>query len=114
MGAVEEAKQPICPEVATRPEAELLLPMEKTQQVAKPCVFDQPATERGLAIECWSLVGEEDIARIERAVAHFVGLLRAEDAVIPENLRLIAACKEPQHRGCFVYRFGTRRLHFTT
>eukprot|EP00812_Abedinium_dasypus_P012547 NODE_6059_length_532_cov_173.964361.p2 GENE.NODE_6059_length_532_cov_173.964361~~NODE_6059_length_532_cov_173.964361.p2 ORF type:complete len:128 (-),score=22.93 NODE_6059_length_532_cov_173.964361:131-514(-) len=30
---------------------------------------------------------------------------------LPSNVRRIEVCKEPQHPTCYVYRFGTRRLH---
>merc|ERR1712146_769955 len=39
-----------------------------------------------------------------------------EDAGVelPPNIQLVEKCREQDHGGCFVYRFGTRRLHVTT
>jgi len=33
---------------------------------------------------------------------------------LPANIQLVEKCNEKEHGGCFVYRFGTRRLHVTT
>merc|ERR1712196_339186 len=49
---------------------------------------------------------------MERAMAHFIALAEAQGVALPPNIRLIAPCKEPAHKRCFVYNFGTRRLHF--
>merc|ERR1712232_710682 len=48
----------------------------------------------------------------ERAMAFNVRQLVAAGVELPANLHIVDQCKE--HRGCFVYRFGTRRLHVTT
>lgn len=67
--------------------------------------------EAQFTLECWSVPGETDIEQIERVLAHFSALLQVEGTVLPENIRLVAPCKEASHQRCFVYRFGTRRLH---
>lgn len=68
--------------------------------------------ERGIAMECWSEPAESDREQIERVVAHFVELLLGQGVLLPDNIRLVAPCREAAHKRCFVYRFGTRRLHF--
>merc|ERR1719235_2483042 len=76
--------------------------------------LNQPSRTSGLSIGCWSIPGEADLCRIERVVRHFVESLQAEGVALPENIHLIGPCRELQHKGCFVYRFGTRRLHLST
>lgn len=73
-----------------------------------------PPPQPQIAFECWSIPKETDIDQIERVVAHFVELLQGEGVALPGNIRLVAPCREASHRRCFVYRFGTRRLHFAT
>jgi len=68
----------------------------------------------GLAIECWSIPGEEDVERMERVMACFVGALEGAQIPLPENIRRIQRCTAPQHQSCFVYNFGTRRMHVAT
>jgi len=73
----------------------------------------RPATAAGaLAIECWTLPGESDLARIERVVSTFVDQLQAAGITLPDNLQRVGRCgarADPQP--CFIYRFGTRRVH---
>merc|ERR1719409_498866 len=68
-----------------------------------------------LTIECWSLPGPEpELARIERVMAVFVEHLLAAGVVMPENFQRIGRCgarTDPQP--CYIYRFGTRRLHLS-
>merc|ERR1712014_462691 len=52
--------------------------------------------------------------RVERAMAFNIGQLVAAGVELPPNIQLVDKCHEKQHGGCFVYRFGTRRLHVTT
>jgi hypothetical protein len=70
--------------------------------------------EQSLALECWSFAHETDIEQIERVMSHFIGLLKRDGVSLPQNIRLVGPCKEASHQHCFVYRFGTRRLHFAT
>jgi len=70
-----------------------------------------PPTRGALAIECWSVPGEADLDRVERAMGAFVEHLLADGVVIPDNVSLAAQCEAKQHSNCYVYRFGTRRLH---
>jgi len=44
-------------------------------------------------------------------MAVFLEKLREARIVIPSNVQRLQACGEPQHPGCFIYSFGTRRLH---
>eukprot|EP00927_Polykrikos_kofoidii_P048610 TRINITY_DN42863_c0_g1_i1.p1 TRINITY_DN42863_c0_g1~~TRINITY_DN42863_c0_g1_i1.p1 ORF type:complete len:620 (+),score=72.81 TRINITY_DN42863_c0_g1_i1:75-1934(+) len=81
---------------------------------AVPAVAGEAARAEatGLTITCWALSEESDLDQMERAVAHFIAMAEAQGVALPPNIRLIAPCKEAAHKRCFVYRFGTRRLHF--
>jgi len=68
----------------------------------------------GLAIECWSIPGEADRARVERVVGTFIEALQVAAVALPGNIHQIRQCDAVQHAGCFVYSFGTRRLHVAT
>ena len=73
-----------------------------------------PATMGAFTIQCWSLPGESDLARIERVTAIFVEQLIAAGIVIPENFERVGRCgarTDPQP--CYIYRFGSRRLHIS-
>lgn len=72
-----------------------------------------PVGVGSLLLECWSIPGEEDVARIERCVQTFVNALQAADTALPDNIRRIQRCAS-EHPGCFVYNFGTRRVHMAT
>jgi len=72
---------------------------------------ESPVGQPGLLLECWSVATESDIEQTQRVVAHFIALLEREGVALPENIRLVAPCRESSHQRCFVYRFGTRRLH---
>merc|ERR1719422_415413 len=76
----------------------------------------RPSTGVGaLTIECWSLPGPEaELARIERVMGVFVSQLLAAGVVLPENFERVGRCgarTDPQP--CYIYRFGTRRLHLS-
>merc|ERR1712178_478494 len=76
-----------------------------------------PLPPLGLTIECWSLpvpVPEERLARMDRVMGVFLEKLREAGVVLPENIRRLEACAEPQHPDCYIYSFGTRRLHVAT
>jgi len=65
-----------------------------------------------LTIECWSLGKQEtDVERLDRVMSVFVERLIEAGMVLPENLGRIKECGEPLHPGCFIYSFGTRRVH---
>jgi len=67
-----------------------------------------------IALDCWCKPAETEREQIERVVSHYVELLRSQGVVMPDNIGLISQCNESitKHRRCWVYRFGSRRLHF--
>jgi len=90
-----------------------MLATEASNVLAEAMTIDAAhVAQPGLVLECWSVPQETDMEQIQRVVAHFVALLEGEGVELPENIRLIAPCREASHQRCFVYRFGTRRLHF--
>jgi len=70
------------------------------------------AIARGVVLDCWSEPSESELQKIERVVAHFVQLMHQQGVALPQNINMVSQCKEASHKRCFVYRFGTRRLHF--
>jgi len=68
-----------------------------------------------ITVECWSLrTTETELDRIERVVTTFVEGLRAAGVVLPENFQRLGRCgsrTDPQP--CYIYRFGTRRIHMS-
>lgn len=68
----------------------------------------------GLSIECWSLPGEEELAKIERVVHTFLEHLERAGVALPQNVCRVETCPEARHAGCQVYNFGTRRLHVSS
>jgi len=84
---------------------------EKLSQIPSE---DKPAPAQwSLNIECWSLpVPETELARIERVMGVFLDHLLTAGVIMPDNLQRIGRCgarNDPQP--CYIYRFGTRRLH---
>jgi hypothetical protein len=73
-----------------------------------------PPSLDGLAIECWSIAGEDDVSRMERAMLTFVDALRNADVAMPDKIYRIEESKAAQHSNCFVYRFGSRRIQVAT
>jgi len=68
-----------------------------------------------LAIECWSMPNETQLARMDRVMAHFLSSLRDAGVTLPANVQRVGNCQEvPPHTACYVYCFGTRRLHVST
>eukprot|EP00928_Gymnodinium_smaydae_P042224 TRINITY_DN28461_c0_g1_i1.p1 TRINITY_DN28461_c0_g1~~TRINITY_DN28461_c0_g1_i1.p1 ORF type:complete len:743 (-),score=86.90 TRINITY_DN28461_c0_g1_i1:345-2573(-) len=68
----------------------------------------------GLAIDCWSIPGEEDRERLDRCLTAFLTALEAAKVQLPGNISRVGDCSDKQHRGCSVFSFGTRRVHLTT
>lgn len=88
---------------------------EPSREASSPEVSArEPMLIGGLAIECWSIAGEEDVVRMERVMATFVEAMEAAQIALPDNIRRIQQCAAPQHQSCFVYNFGTRRMHVAT
>merc|ERR1719265_2592508 len=44
----------------------------------------------------------------------FVEKLQEAGVILPENFARLEECAEPGHSSCYVYSFGTRRLHINT
>eukprot|EP00931_Biecheleriopsis_adriatica_P069013 TRINITY_DN42902_c0_g1_i1.p1 TRINITY_DN42902_c0_g1~~TRINITY_DN42902_c0_g1_i1.p1 ORF type:complete len:701 (+),score=116.98 TRINITY_DN42902_c0_g1_i1:266-2104(+) len=107
---VEEAPAPFEPERLPSGMSEVV---EEAAEIDAPPPPPPPPGIGSLMLECWSIPGEEDVARIERCVQTFVNALQAADVAMPENVRRIQKCSS-EHPGCFVYNFGTRRVHMAT
>lgn len=106
-------------EVAPTVEDEPLPPPE----LPRPPSTDRPASQR-LVIRCWTKPGtprcvtprdrdDPERPRVQAAVESVVERLTEEGLgnAVPENLVLVEKCSLKQHVGCFVYRFGSRRVH---
>jgi len=74
--------------------------------------ISRPST--ALTIECWTLPeSESELQRMDRVMTTFLEALEKHGVVMPSNIRRLEACGE-RHPGCFVYEFGTRRVHIAT
>merc|ERR1712151_1378482 len=51
---------------------------------------------------------------MDRVMDTFLAKLREAGYELPENIQRLEACRDQQHADCFVYSFGTRRLHLAT
>lgn len=115
---------PAAPEAPEAPQSPAPAPEFPAQAVAREEQEESPAEEPtprearpgvgGLAIECWSRPGEADLERMERVMTTFVEALEAANVALPGNIHRIEQCRASQHASCFVYSFGTRRLHVAT
>jgi len=108
----EVGGQPVMSGDVEPPESETALePLPSPTAVEPPP--DRPTTASGaLTIECWSVPGESEVARFERVVTTFVEQLEASGVTIPDNFQRVGRCgarQDPQP--CYIYRFGTRKLH---
>jgi len=95
-------------------EEELPVVAETEPQETPPPPAPAAQTLEGLAIQCWTLPSESNRARMERAMGIILEQLIAAGIVLPSNIAMASSCREADHSGCFVYRFGTRRLHLST
>lgn len=95
----------------------------KPPELPRPPSTERPASQR-LVIRCWTKPGtprcgtprdrdDPERPRVQAAVESVVERLTEEGLgnAVPENLVLVEKCSLKQHVGCFVYRFGTRRIH---
>mmetsp|Transcript_38179 Transcript_38179/g.110247 ORF Transcript_38179/g.110247 Transcript_38179/m.110247 type:complete len:670 (-) Transcript_38179:27-2036(-) len=87
---------------------------EEPEEPASPPASPRPPGVGGLSIEAWTIPGEEDLARMERVMTTFVNALEAANVAMPGNIHRIERCRASQHASCFVYSFGTRRMHVAT
>merc|ERR1712032_1570074 len=91
-----------------------LLQSPVMQSPPQPPSEERPAAAQwSLNIECWSLPGPEtEVARMERVMGVFLDHLVTAGVVMPNNFQRVGRCgarNDPQP--CYIYRFGTRRLH---
>lgn len=68
----------------------------------------------GLVIDCWTVAGESDLQRLDRVMAFLLDNLVQAGVPMPSNIQRIDHCSQPEHDACYVYSFGTRRLHIAT
>merc|ERR1711879_377225 len=65
-----------------------------------------------LAVDCWSLAtSETDLERMERVMAHVLTKLREAGATLPDPIKRLETEVDARVAGCYVYSFGSRRLH---
>jgi hypothetical protein len=101
-------------------EEEEVIPAEEDEE--EPIQEDAPVapppppieTPSDLPSVCMQLPSETPRERVERAMAFNIKQLVAAGVELPANIQLVDKCHAKEHGGCFVYRFGTRRLHVTT
>mmetsp|Transcript_98899 Transcript_98899/g.176200 ORF Transcript_98899/g.176200 Transcript_98899/m.176200 type:complete len:642 (+) Transcript_98899:33-1958(+) len=74
---------------------------------------EAPVRESGVVLECWSKVDESDLERVERAVKEHLEYFSAANIIVPDNLQRVGKCSA-EHKNCFVYRFGSRKIHMST
>mmetsp|Transcript_131717 Transcript_131717/g.421438 ORF Transcript_131717/g.421438 Transcript_131717/m.421438 type:complete len:248 (+) Transcript_131717:1011-1754(+) len=64
------------------------------------------------SVECWSLAeNEEAVVRLDRVLKEFLKQFALKGVVVPNNIRRLEKCSDQHHSDCFVFSFGTRRLH---
>mmetsp|Transcript_86870 Transcript_86870/g.156473 ORF Transcript_86870/g.156473 Transcript_86870/m.156473 type:complete len:478 (-) Transcript_86870:97-1530(-) len=107
------------PELQEAPQG-TCLPVE---DVAEICSWPRkPATSLSslssvLTVDCWTkqLPRQPEFhERLDRAMVSFVERLQEAGLVVPMNLERVGQCGNQQHQGCYVYNFGTRKLHIQT
>jgi len=116
----EECERPVTPPKRTKTPSKLAKGRTKPRsrgrgaspRTASPPPSKDPLT--GLAIECWMKPGETDLQRLDRVMDVFLGKLLESGVVLPDNISRIGKCGQPEHDACYVYNFGTRRLHIAT
>jgi len=108
------AETPV-PESEEEEEEEELVPAESDEEPAQEDVpvVEDPPPPLPMTV-CMQVPSETLRERVERAMKFNIGHLVDAGVELPGNIQLVGNCKEQQHGGCFVYRFGTRRLHVTT
>jgi hypothetical protein len=101
-------------------EAQEVMPVEKEEEpvLEEVPVIDEPPppaeTAIDVPVQCMQVPSETLRERVERAMAFNIGQLVDAGVELPPNIQMVDKCSENGHGGCFVYRFGTRRLHITT
>lgn len=115
----EELVSPLIVQENSPPEPEPVVAMQSQDIVAPVGLLivpppPPPQMIGGLAIDCWTIPGESDLQQVERVVGVFMEAIVASGIVVPTNVRRIGRCQLPSDKGCFVYNFGTRKLHVST
>lgn len=68
-----------------------------------------------LTVGCWSSVDRARMAeQLDQAMATFLEKLTDAGIVVPSNFQRARSCQATGHQPCFIYNFGTRRLHIQT
>jgi len=73
-----------------------------------------PPPSSGLVIECWSKIGEDKLCQLDRVMAEILFKLQEANVALPSNVGRVATCSSTEHAACYVYSFGTRRVHIST
>eukprot|EP00928_Gymnodinium_smaydae_P025602 TRINITY_DN20340_c0_g1_i1.p1 TRINITY_DN20340_c0_g1~~TRINITY_DN20340_c0_g1_i1.p1 ORF type:complete len:638 (-),score=69.91 TRINITY_DN20340_c0_g1_i1:272-2185(-) len=96
--------------VAKKQHKKRVVPRVRPRQAPPP-----PPPSSDFVIECWALSHPEDnVARMHRVMEVVLDRLRDAGVALPANIDPVGQCKASQHASCFVYSFGTRRLHLAT
>lgn len=86
---------------------------EPTLVAMEEAVEESPVPAlQSFALQCWSKPNENDAERIERAMGQYLEYFRASGIIVPENIKPVGKCRA-DHTRCFVYRFGTRKVHMS-
>lgn len=89
------------------------VPLEQAPVPLEQAVEDTPIPAlQGSTLECWARPDENDAERIERAMGQYSEYFRESGIIVPENIRPVGKC-QADHTRCFVYRFGTRKVHLS-
>jgi len=102
------------PDLTEESPAPTKVPPTKTRRRPKRRSPSPARTVAGLQIECWSVPDESQVQRLDRVMDVFLEKLLEGRVTIPENIKRVEECSEPGHASCYVYSFGTRRVHITT
>lgn len=115
--STESNEENICPIVAEDCMAEKCRVRVKRKVLKRPTTSPSPPPPPApaLTIECWAKPGaESELARMDRVMVTFLDALRAAGIALPDNIQRLKQCSDAQHSNCYIYSFGTRRLHVAT
>lgn len=86
-------------------------PRPKSRGASPPPAMDPLM---GMVIDCWTVPGETDLRRLDRVMGTFLEKLQKAGIAMPDNISRLEKCGTPEHDSCYVYSFGSRRLHIAT